>query len=183
MLYYLRARYWEQEVASKWLKAVDNKTYQAYKTRCDEIYDAGELDILFQGLETCYLGSSLLINIAVQPHKDIEDVSRGWVGTNNWGQYEGAYAIFHELGIKVPQRPGTTILSRSAVSAHSISVIESGFRFSRIWYFKTAVLDPSLAKNRSDEDEDDFLPPDKKSPDVSQNDGPARRSDRERAAP
>ncbi|KAK3170864.1 hypothetical protein OEA41_002948 [Lepraria neglecta] len=43
--------------------------------------------------------------------------------------------------------------------------------------------DPSLAKKSSDEDEDDFSRPDKKSQDVSQNDGPARRSDRERAAP
>ena len=86
---------------------------------------------------------------------------------------------------RLQQRPGITILSRSAVSTHPISVIESGFRFSHVWYFKAAVLDPSLAKKRSDEDEDedDFSPPDKKSPDVSQNDGPARRSDRERAAP
>ena len=105
------------------------------------------------------------------------------VCTNNWVQYEDAFVIFHELGIKVPQRPGTTILSRPAVSTHYISVIESGFRFRHILYFKAAVLDPSLAKKRSDEDEDDFSPPDTKSPDVSQNDGPAHRSDRERAAP
>lgn len=121
--------------------------------------------------------------MAVQPHKDIEDVKIGWVGTNNWGQYDGVFSIFHDLGIKVPQRPRTTILSISAVSTHSILAIESSFRCSLVWYFKAAVLDPSLAKKRSDEDEDDFSPPDKKSPDVSQNDGPARRSDRERAAP
>ena len=49
VLHYLRACYWEQEVASKWLKAVDNETYQACNSRFDEIRKARELDIFFQG--------------------------------------------------------------------------------------------------------------------------------------
>lgn len=69
---------WEHILCSKWLKVLDEPTWTKYWTSYQKLRQEGTLEHLDQGDMACFSGQALLINAAVDAHKDYRDPKTGW---------------------------------------------------------------------------------------------------------
>ena len=143
---YIADTIWEHRLISGWFKASDPHKWEEYHSRYQNFRDGGELRHLDQGAKDwgCFLGHSLLINAYVDPHKDANDVKRGWVITYPWMDFEGGDVVYLDLALRFKQRAGDFIMSRSCVLSHMTMPVTAGQRWGNTWFTKADILEPRI---------------------------------------
>ena len=137
---------WEHRLISGWFKALDPEKWKQYHSRYQQLLGEGELHHLDLGADDhgCFLAHALLINTYVDPHKDKEDVKRGWVITYLWKDFEGRDAVYLDLALRFKQRAGDFIMSRSCVLTHMTMPITAGQRWGNTWFTKANILETPI---------------------------------------
>ncbi len=120
---------WENEPIGKLMALSDRKSKEKFHNHTQELRRDGLLKHLDQGPHAVNSSIVAIVNMTVQPHRDPKDARDGWTSTNTWGNYEGAWAVFPDLGIMIEQEPGDIMLCRSHYLEHWITEITSGERF------------------------------------------------------
>lgn len=138
---YMQATKWEHEQVAQWISALDPETHKELH-ECYQALGPEKLEHLYQGEDACHSGLALLVNEAVDPHKDSNDARETWTPTNCWGNFSGGCVAFPDLGIKINQQPGDLILSRAAVLTHFLEDLEDGERFCHVRFTKKDILRP-----------------------------------------
>ena len=137
----MRATTWEHTQVAKWISVLDPEKYAELHT-CYQKLGPEELKHLYQGPDVCHSGLALLANLAVDPHKDQNDVRDNWTTTNCWGDFKGGHVVFPDLGFKVAQEPTDLILTHAAVLTHLVEDVEDGERFCHVRFTKKDILRP-----------------------------------------
>lgn len=140
---YISETTWEHRLISGWFKALDPGKWAEYHSRYQQLRAEGELHHLDLGVNDwgCFLGHALLINTYVDPHKDSGDVKKGWVITYPWKDFEGGDAVYLDLALRLKQRAGDFIMSRSCVLIHMTMRITAGQRWGSTWFTKANILE------------------------------------------
>ena len=124
------------------MELCDRESKQKFHAHTQDLRRDGLLQHLDQGPHAVNSSLVAIVNLAVQPHRDPGDARDGWTSTNSWGNYEGAWAVFPDLGIMIEQEPGDIMLCRSHYLEHWITKITSGERYSCIRMTKENVINP-----------------------------------------
>ena len=120
---------WENEPIGKLMALSDRESKEKFHQHTQKIRKDGLLRHLDQGPHAVNSSLVAIVNMTVQPHRDPQDAHDGWASTNSWGNYEGAWAVFPDLGIMIEQEPGDIMLCRSQYLEHWITKITSGERY------------------------------------------------------
>ena len=112
---YFHITTWEHHQVSAWTKALEPKSFEEQNVMYQDLHKDGKLKHFGQGDSGCHAGLALLINMAVNPHKDVYDVKDGWTATNCWGSFKGGDLVFPELQRKIRQEPGDLVLAHYSV--------------------------------------------------------------------
>lgn len=133
---------WENEPIEKLMALSDKESKEKFHQHTQKLRQDGLLKHLDQGPHAVNSSLVAIVNMTVQPHRDPQDARDGWTSTNSWGNYEGAWAVFPDLGIMIEQEPGDIMLSRSHYLEHWISKIISGERYCCTRMTKENVINP-----------------------------------------
>ena len=129
-----------------WFLAIDPDTWARYNELYQRLANEGKLGVIHQSSRGCYVAMALLINTAVNPHRDPGDVTKGWVTTNCWGQFEGGMPAFGGLDMLFQQKPMDLMFARSALIEHWVTPITSGERFCQTHFVKKDIMDKLIPK-------------------------------------
>lgn len=124
---------------------IDPEMHAKLHDRYQELGPA-ELKHMYQGPNACHSGTALLINEAVNPHKDQNDAIDSWTPTNCWGKFKGGYVGLKELGIKIAHEEGDIVLMHAAVLTHFVEEVEEGERYCHVRFTKESILRPVTPK-------------------------------------
>ena len=133
---------WENEPIGKLMELSDRKSKAKFHNHTQSLRQDGFLEHLDQGPHAVNSSLVAIVNMAAQPHRDPKDARDGWTSTNAWGNYEGAWAVFPDLGIMIEQEPGDIMLCRSHYLEHWITEITSGERYCCTRMTKDNVINP-----------------------------------------
>ena len=133
---------WENEPIGKLMALSDRESKEKFHSHTQELRQNGLLKHIDQGPHAVNSSLVALVNMTVQPHRDPKDARDGWTSTNTWGNYEGAWAVFPDLGIMIEQEPGDIMLCRSHYLEHWITPITSGERYCCTRMTKDNVINP-----------------------------------------
>lgn len=133
---------WENEPIGKLMALSDRESKDKFHTHTQKLRQDGLLKGLDQGPHAVNSSLVAIVNMTVQPHRDPKDAHDGWTSTNSWGNYEGAWAVFPDLGIMIEQEPGDIMLCRSHYLEHWIKKITSGERYCCTRLTKEDVINP-----------------------------------------
>ena len=120
---------WENEPIGKLMALSDGLSREKFHQHTQKLRQDGLLKHLDQGPHAVNSSLVAIVNMAAQPRRDPKDAQDGWTSTNAWGNYEGAWAVFPDLGIMIEQEPGDIMLCRSHYLEHWITEITSGERY------------------------------------------------------
>lgn len=130
------------------MKALQPKAFEEQKALYDSLRESGKLKHLDQGPDGCHATLALLVNVAVNAHKDRNDVKDGWTQINCEGQFKGGDQVFPDLRIKVRLEPGDLIFAHYAVLEHWVEDIVEGQRYCHVRFTKGNILRPHRPKFR-----------------------------------
>ena len=130
-----------QQAIGMWFKLLDPTTHKRYHDRYQALADQDKLEFLHQSARGCFTGMTLLVNHAVNPHRDANDVKDGFVVTTPLGDFEGGFVAFPDLKVMIRQKPGDLLFSRSALLQHSVTDITDGQRTSFTYFTKKSVME------------------------------------------
>lgn len=118
-------------------EAVDNPAYEDYSKTYQQWLgsDATALSTIHTCGRACFLGTAVLRNFQVRPHKDSRDPRDGWVGMTCFGDFQGGELVVPELGCKFQYQEGDVVFFRSAVLKHFVTAFE-GERSAFVWFTK-----------------------------------------------
>ncbi len=133
---------WENEPIGKLMALSDPQSKEKFHNHTQKLRQDGLLKHLDQGPHAVHSSLVAIVNMAVQPHRDPNDAHDGWVSTNSWGNYEGAWVVFPDLGIMIEQEPGDIMLCRSQYLEHWIMKITSGERYCCTRLTKENIINP-----------------------------------------
>lgn len=102
----------------------------------------GSLAHLDQGEGGYFTGYALLINVAVNPHRDHNDDRGGWVASYCFESFKGGNAVFPECRVRLGQRASDLLFSKSVVLEHWTREITEGQRFRKARFMKDNILNP-----------------------------------------
>jgi len=118
------------------------------KTLYENLRQAGKLRHLDQGPNGCHAALALLVNVAVNAHKDRYDVKDGWTEVNCEGQFKGGDQVFPDLRLKIRLEPGDLVLAHYAVLEHWVEDVVEGQRYCHVRFTKGNILRPHTPKFR-----------------------------------
>lgn len=130
-----------QQAIGMWFQLLDPTTHRRYRDCYQALVDQDKLEFLHQSARGCFTGMALLINHAVNPHRDSNDVKDGYVVTTPLGDFEGGLVVFPDLKLMICQKPGDLLFSRSALLQHSVTDITAGQRTSFTYFTKRFVME------------------------------------------
>lgn len=138
---YLHQIKWQHILLSKWFKALAPVIWQRYWTAYQDRSQRGELGVLDAGEMGCFSSYALVIQAAVNPHKDKADVRDGVVLTTPSGWYWGGETSILEWGMRFAQQPGDILIAPMQVLTHMLDPIR-GIRFGHVYTVHDEVLNP-----------------------------------------
>ena len=133
---------WGNEPIGKLMELSDRKSKAKFHNHTQWLRQDGFLEHLDQGPHAVNSSLVAIVNMAAQPHRDPKDARDGWTSTNAWGNYEGACAVFPDLGIMIEQEPGDIMPCRSHYPEHWITEITTGERYCCTRMTKENVINP-----------------------------------------
>ena len=133
---------WENEPIGELMALCDRKSKDKYQQFTQKARDDGQLKQLDQGPHAVNSSLIAIFNMAVQPNREIKDARDGWASTNSWGNYEGAWVVFPDLGIMIKQEPGDVLLYRSQYLEHWVTNITKGERYCCARMTRDSVIHP-----------------------------------------
>ncbi|KAI9784675.1 MAG: hypothetical protein M1816_000791, partial [Peltula sp. TS41687] len=79
---------------------IDEPAYTQYRASYEEWLktENSALSTIHTSGRACFMGTAILRNFTVKPHKDSRDPRDGWVGMTCWGDFEGGHLVIPELG-------------------------------------------------------------------------------------
>lgn len=133
---------WENEAIGKMMALSDKKSRDKFHEHTQKLRQDGLLKHLDQGPHAVNSSLVAIVNMTVQPHRDSHDARDGWTSTNTWGNYEGAWVVFPDLGIMIEQEAGDIMLCLGKYLEHWITKITSGERYCCTRMTKENVINP-----------------------------------------
>jgi hypothetical protein len=130
------------QVIGRLFQEVDPQAYEEYKANHKrQCRETPELEMLRVSNRTCFHCIAVLVNAQVGPHKDSNDVLRGWVAMACFGDFKGGELCLPSLGYRIPFQPGDVVLFRSAVLEHWVAPFK-GTRYSCVFFTKQNLWKP-----------------------------------------
>ena len=104
--------------------AIDRDSWTQYHTNYNCILQDTALKAIHTSGRACFLGLSVVVNMALGPHKDSNDVKDGWVAMICTGNFTGGNLVLPALEAQLEHTPGDVVFFRSTVLEHYLAAFE-----------------------------------------------------------
>ncbi|KAL8688498.1 MAG: hypothetical protein Q9218_005606 [Villophora microphyllina] len=139
---YMRNTTGTHNLVAKWIANIDPDTHRQLHDSYQRL-GAEKLKHLYQGPNACHSSHVLVVDLAVDPHKDSNDAKQSWTVTHVVGKFTGGLVALPELGIRIKQEQGDFLIMHAAILTHFVEEIEEGERFSQVYFTRKDILFPA----------------------------------------
>lgn len=132
-----------QPTIGQLFEGIDLQAYNKYRQTYDAWWEDTALAVVCTTTRACFLGTAVVGNKRVGPHKDVGDRRDGWVAMIVLGDFTGGEVVLPGLKVQLLHRPGDVIFFRSAVLEHFVAPFK-GERTEVVFFTKNDLFEERL---------------------------------------